>query len=215
MGGERDEKFGSRHVPIGAPLGAKRLAYNLTELAPGRRAFPYDVHHVIEEMFLVIAGTGEPRWPGGTHALKPMDIISTFQRVRLQERRGGVIGDGPLFLPNLIGGDELPHGAAQADDVDLAGLVLSERGDLREAVRRVERLLPVPVVGDASAARVPETPEQGRAEVGVVLEPAHLLRSSKNAARLASALERAHSGKPASTSLDALRRRLGLEDKKA
>jgi uncharacterized cupin superfamily protein len=26
-------------------------------------------------MFLVIAGTGELRWPGGTHPLKPMDIV--------------------------------------------------------------------------------------------------------------------------------------------
>ena len=60
---------------IGAPLGAKKLGYNVTELPPGKRAFPYHFHHVNEELFLVLEGTGELRWPGGTHPLKPMDII--------------------------------------------------------------------------------------------------------------------------------------------
>ena len=52
-------------------------------------------------------------------------------------------------------------------------------------------------------------------ELNALLETAHLLRSPKNAARLATALERAHGGKPAPSSLDALRRSLGLEDEKA
>jgi antitoxin YefM len=53
------------------------------------------------------------------------------------------------------------------------------------------------------------------AELNALLETAHLLRSPRNATRLASALERAHGGKPAPSSLDALRRSLGLEEKKA
>jgi antitoxin YefM len=50
------------------------------------------------------------------------------------------------------------------------------------------------------------------AELNALLETAHLLRSPKNAARLASALERALGGKPAPSSLDALRRSLGLDE---
>lgn len=50
------------------------------------------------------------------------------------------------------------------------------------------------------------------AELNALLETAHLLRSPKNAARLASALQRAHSGKPSPTSLEKVRRSLGLED---
>ena len=53
------------------------------------------------------------------------------------------------------------------------------------------------------------------AELNALLETAHLLRSPRNAARLVSALERASKGKPAPSSLAALRRSLGLEDKKA
>ena len=52
-------------------------------------------------------------------------------------------------------------------------------------------------------------------ELNALLETAHLLRSPKNAARLASALSRANRGKPAPTSLHELRRSLGLEVKKA
>ena len=52
-------------------------------------------------------------------------------------------------------------------------------------------------------------------ELNALLETAHLLRSPRNAARLVSALERASKGKPAPSSLAALRRSLGLEDKRA
>jgi antitoxin YefM len=50
------------------------------------------------------------------------------------------------------------------------------------------------------------------AELNSLLETAHLLRSPRNAARLASALERAAAGMPACSSLKQLRRSLGLDD---
>jgi antitoxin YefM len=50
------------------------------------------------------------------------------------------------------------------------------------------------------------------AELNALLETAHLLRSPKNAARLASALQRALGGKPAPSSIGELRRSLGLDD---
>ena len=50
------------------------------------------------------------------------------------------------------------------------------------------------------------------AELPSLLETAHLLRSPRNAARLASALQRALRGSPAPSSLEDLRRRLGLDD---
>jgi len=49
-------------------------------------------------------------------------------------------------------------------------------------------------------------------ELNSLLETAHLLRSPKNARRLASALERALGSAPAPESLDELRRSLGIED---
>jgi len=50
------------------------------------------------------------------------------------------------------------------------------------------------------------------AELNALLETVHLLRSPKNASRLASALEDALEGKRAPTSLKQLRKRMGLED---
>ena len=50
------------------------------------------------------------------------------------------------------------------------------------------------------------------AELNSLLETAHLLRSPRNASRLASALERALGGKPAPSSLEQLRQSLGLDD---
>lgn len=50
------------------------------------------------------------------------------------------------------------------------------------------------------------------AELNSILETAHLLRSPRNARRLALALERALGSDPAPLSLEELRRELGLED---
>jgi uncharacterized cupin superfamily protein len=68
-------KYESAHAIVGSALGSKKLGYNLTELPPGKTAFPYHFHHVNEEMFLVLEGEGTLRWPGGKHPLKAGDLI--------------------------------------------------------------------------------------------------------------------------------------------
>ncbi len=50
------------------------------------------------------------------------------------------------------------------------------------------------------------------AELNSLLETAHLLRSPRNARRLAAALERTHLDRPAPETLDQLRRSLKLEE---
>jgi antitoxin YefM len=49
-------------------------------------------------------------------------------------------------------------------------------------------------------------------ELNSILETAHLLRSPRNARRLAAALERAARDRPAPSSLEDLRRSMGLPD---
>lgn len=70
------EKYESRIVPLGPALGARKLGYNVTEVPPGKTAFPYHFHHVNEELFLVIDGTGTLRIPAGTHPLRAGDLVS-------------------------------------------------------------------------------------------------------------------------------------------
>lgn len=68
--------FESRHAFLGKQLGARKLGYNLTEVPPGKTAFPYHFHHVNEELFLVLEGEGTLRWPGGNSPLKAGDLVA-------------------------------------------------------------------------------------------------------------------------------------------
>lgn len=69
------DKFAGKGARIGSALGAKKLGYGLTELPPGKAAWPFHVHHNVEEMFLVLAGEGTLRWGDERHAIRAGDII--------------------------------------------------------------------------------------------------------------------------------------------
>lgn len=69
------DAYASRHASIAPALGAKRLGYNVTEIPPGKKAFPYHFHHVNEELFFILSGTGTVRTPDGNHALAPGDLL--------------------------------------------------------------------------------------------------------------------------------------------
>ncbi|WP_329741917.1 cupin domain-containing protein [Dyella sp. A6] len=68
-------RIGGGMAPIGSRLGARKLGYNLTELAPGKRGFPFHSHSVNEEMFFVLAGTGEARIGAAVHPIRAGDVI--------------------------------------------------------------------------------------------------------------------------------------------
>ena len=56
------DKFDAMLAPVGALLGARKLGYNVTTVAPGKRAFPFHNHHVNEELFFVLEGVGTLRY---------------------------------------------------------------------------------------------------------------------------------------------------------
>lgn len=70
------DRFDARLAPIGNRLGAKMLSYNLTEVAPGKRAFPFHCHHANEELFFVIEGEGRLRFGGEEYPVGPGDVIA-------------------------------------------------------------------------------------------------------------------------------------------
>lgn len=70
------ERFAARLASIGPRLGARKLGYNVTVVPPGKRAFPKHNHHVLEEMFYVIDGTGEVRVGDAVHPLRPGDVVA-------------------------------------------------------------------------------------------------------------------------------------------
>lgn len=70
------ERFGSRTGPVGTRIGARLLGYNITAVAPGKRAFPAHNHHANEEMFYILQGTGELRIGDERYTLRPGDFIA-------------------------------------------------------------------------------------------------------------------------------------------
>jgi uncharacterized cupin superfamily protein len=70
------ERFAARKASVATRLGAKKLGYNVTSIAPGKRAFPRHNHRVNEEMFLVLEGVGEARIGDATWPIRKGDVIA-------------------------------------------------------------------------------------------------------------------------------------------
>ncbi len=69
-------KFAAKLGRMGPALGAEKLGAMLTIVEPGKRAFPFHVHHAIEEMFYIIEGEGEYRFGEEVHPIKQGDLLS-------------------------------------------------------------------------------------------------------------------------------------------
>jgi uncharacterized cupin superfamily protein len=68
--------FGSTDKDLTDELDARKLSCVLTKLEPGQVSCPYHFHHAIEELFIVMEGTGTLRYAGERHPLKPQDVVS-------------------------------------------------------------------------------------------------------------------------------------------
>lgn len=74
--GEEAKRYDAKTAFIGAQLGAKKLGYNVTVIAPGKRAFPFHNHQVNEEVFLILDGVGELRLGAEVLPIRNGDIIA-------------------------------------------------------------------------------------------------------------------------------------------
>ncbi len=73
---EHGDRFEAQLGGISSQIGARKLGYNVTVLAPGKRAFPFHCHRVNEEMFFVLEGQGEIRIGTETFAVTKGDVIA-------------------------------------------------------------------------------------------------------------------------------------------
>jgi uncharacterized cupin superfamily protein len=71
----KGEKFQADRAPVSPHIGAKKLGYAVIRLQPGKRAWPYHAHHVIEEMFYVLSGTGTLRHADEEYPIRAGDFI--------------------------------------------------------------------------------------------------------------------------------------------
>ena len=74
--GKAAERFESRMGAISTRIGAKMLGYNITAVPPGKRAFPLHNHHANEEMFFILAGSGELRVGSEVWSVRTGDFIA-------------------------------------------------------------------------------------------------------------------------------------------
>jgi len=73
---EHGDRFEAKLGAVSARIGAQKLGYNLTVLAPGKRAFPFHNHRVNEEMFFILEGNGEIRIGADTYPVTQGDVIA-------------------------------------------------------------------------------------------------------------------------------------------
>lgn len=73
---DHDERYQAQIGHIGPKIGAQKLGYNLTVLAPGKRAFPAHNHWVNEEMFFIVEGEGVIRIGEHSHPIRAGDVIA-------------------------------------------------------------------------------------------------------------------------------------------
>ena len=70
------ERYEAKMGFIGPRIGAQKLGYNITAVPAGKRAFPFHNHHVNEEMFFVLQGSGEVRIGVQTYSIRVGDVVA-------------------------------------------------------------------------------------------------------------------------------------------
>ena len=71
------ERYAARLGRVGPALGLSKLGVTVTVVSPGKRAWPFHRHHVIEELFYIVSGTGEQRYGKEIFPVKAGDIVAS------------------------------------------------------------------------------------------------------------------------------------------
>jgi uncharacterized cupin superfamily protein len=74
--GETGLHYDIRWGEIASRIGARKLGYNLTVVAPGKRNCPFHSHRVEEEMFFILEGMGELRYGDARYPIRAGDVIA-------------------------------------------------------------------------------------------------------------------------------------------
>ena len=69
-------KFEAKLGRMGPTIGAQKLGAMLTIVEPGKRAFPFHVHHAVEEIFFIIEGEGEYRFGDEVYPIRKGDLLA-------------------------------------------------------------------------------------------------------------------------------------------
>ena len=67
--------YESRDIAFGRLLGLKNLGIGYSEVPPGKSGCPFHSHHVEEELFVILEGTGTYRIGETRHPVGPGDVL--------------------------------------------------------------------------------------------------------------------------------------------
>jgi len=68
--------FEARFAPLAPTIGSVGLGCMVTVVPPGKKAFPFHVHHNLHELFVILEGTGVYRFGGETYPIRAGDILA-------------------------------------------------------------------------------------------------------------------------------------------
>ena len=97
------KSFAAKLGRIGPAIGSKGIGCMVMIVPPGKKAFPFHNHHVINELFVVLDGTGEFRFGEESYPVKAGDICAA-----------------------PAGGPETAHQIVNTGDADLKYLGISD-----------------------------------------------------------------------------------------
>lgn len=69
------EAFAVKWGRVGPQLGLAALGCAVHVVTPGKKAFPFHRHHVMDELFYILSGEGQYRWGDKTFAIKAGDLV--------------------------------------------------------------------------------------------------------------------------------------------
>jgi uncharacterized cupin superfamily protein len=84
------DRFQAKIGSFGRSIGSTGIGCMLHVVPPGKRAFPFHVHHVIHELFVILEGAGEYRFGDKSYPVKAGDVCAA------------PAGSGPAFAHQLI-----------------------------------------------------------------------------------------------------------------
>jgi uncharacterized cupin superfamily protein len=69
-------KFGGKWGRIGPMIGSPGIGCAVLVVPPGKRAWPFHVHHANHELFVILEGEGDYRFGGDTYPVKAGDVLA-------------------------------------------------------------------------------------------------------------------------------------------
>ena len=75
--GGNGSKFVHQSARLGPQIGLRDLGCSIYVVPPGKIAFPYHAHSMLEELCVVLEGTGTLRHEGVEHPIKAGDVIAS------------------------------------------------------------------------------------------------------------------------------------------